>query len=245
MVSAALSLSKHHHGLGASAPEQRLRHLRRSFVPAPSKDPSQPLPPYPLRCAGVRGVAGGPGPLTCPVPGWETSCPALSSALRDPASASAPGWGEVLPRALPPCTERRDFGARKAVADPPPSRPSPPPALPSRPPGMCGRHSPAPTAGTNFSSSPCLPGPTGPPERSVSGKGAPGPGAMQGKQGHRGPLECRERRVRPGKGGEMFSGEILSRLCLCPQSHIPCWAGVAFGPLCPDAQGQGAKNPSG
>lgn len=100
LVSAALSLRKtppRAGGLGTRA-AARLRHSRPSFAPAPSKAPSQPLPPHPLRCAGVRGVLEGPEPLTCPVPGWETSCPALSSALRDAASASAPGWGAALPR---------------------------------------------------------------------------------------------------------------------------------------------------
>lgn len=71
---------------------------------------AKPLPslslPVSSTVLGCMGCLGELGPLTCPVPGWETSCPPLSSTRGDSASASSAGQGEALPGALPPCTGR-------------------------------------------------------------------------------------------------------------------------------------------
>lgn len=243
LVSAAFSLRKtppRAGDLGTRA-ATRPRHLRPSFVPAQSKAPSQPLPPHPLRCAGVRGVVEGQNPL-----------PALSQGGKPPAQRchrpcriqQAPQLrdGEKLSRALPPCTERRDFGARKAVADPPPSRPSPPTAHPS------GRQECV--AGTARLPPPAeflllipLPGPPGLPERSVSGKGAPSPGAVQREQGHQGPPECRERRLRPGKGEKCFREKSGVAFACVPSPTHPAELGSHLAPYAPMTWDCGIKIP--
>jgi len=157
----ALSMSKRRPGAGglggrAAAPASPALKLCARPKQSPKQSPFPASPsPSPPRCRGARGRRGARSPYL--------PCPGVGNLL--PTAVIGPGrFGECLccgtgrssPGRSPAllCSERWDFGARKAVADPPPSRPSPPPALPSWPAGMCGRHSPVPTASTNSSSSP-------------------------------------------------------------------------------------------
>lgn len=228
------------HPSGGSAPA-----LRTSFVPVQSKAPSQPLPPHPLCCAGVRGVVGGPEPLTCPVPGWETSCPALSSALRDPASALAPGWGEALPRspalsrlALSVGTSGRARRWRTLLL--------PVPAL-LRPTLRAGRNvwpaQPGSHRRHGFLLLSPLPGPPGLPERSVSGKGAPGPGAVQGEQGHRGHLSAERGKSGQGKGEKWFQEKFGVAFACVPSPTHPAELGSHLAPYAPMPWDWGIKIP--
>lgn len=132
VVSAAFSLRKTPPRAGSLGTKQRLGSGICLQVLCPPQ--SKPLPSLSLSIpSAVPGCEGWPG-------GWDP-LPALSQGGKPPAQRchrpcgiqQAPLLrdGERLSRALPPRTERRDFGARKAVADPPPSRPSPPPAHPS------------------------------------------------------------------------------------------------------------------
>lgn len=224
-------------GLGTRA-APRLRHLPPSFMPAPSKAPSQPLPPHPL-----RGLTGG----------RQNPLPALSQGGKPPAQrchgpcgmqrARVLRDGERLSRALPPRTERRHFGARKAVADPPPSRPSPPPAHPSdqqecvagtaRLPPPARISPPRPAPGTTRTS------------RMLSvRKRRPQLRAVQGEQGHQGPLECRERSQARERGRNVFGRNLESPLPVFPVPHTLLGWGRIWR-LCPGAMGLGDKNPSG
>lgn len=187
-------------------------------------------------------MVGGPGPLTCPVPGWETSCPALSWAL-GMQQAPCPGMGSGSPAlsrlALSAATSGRARRWRTLLL--------PVPAL-LRPtlranrnvwsaqPGSHRRISPPhPAAGTTRSS-----GTLSVRKRSPRPRGGAGEAGTSGAAGaHREERQARERER------NIFGRNLESPLPGSPVPHTLLGWGRVW-PLMPRCRGAvGDKNPSG
>lgn len=223
------------HPSSGSAPASASKFCAR---PKQSPFPASPSPCPPLR----RGVAGGTRTPYLPCPRVGNLLP---SAVMGPAGHSerlCSGMGRSSPAlsrfALSVGTSGRATRWRTLLL--------PVPAL-LRPTLRAGRNvwpaQPGSHRRHGFILLTRLPGPPGPPERSVSGKGAPGPGAVQGEQGHQGPLECRERRVRPGKGEKCFLEKSGVSFACVPSLAYPAGLGSHLAPYAQMPLGWGIKIP--
>lgn len=228
---------KHHHGLGASAPEQRLGSGTYLQVLRPPQ--AKPLPSFSLPIpSAVPGCEGWPGTRTPYLP-----CPRvgnlLPSAVIGPAGCSKRRArdGEQLSRALPPCTERRDFGARKAVADPPPSRPSPPPAHPSgRQECVVGTARLPPP---NFSSSPRCRDHPDLRNAQCQEKEPPAPGRCRGNRDIRGHLSAERGESGQGKEEKCFPEKFGVAFACVPSPAHPPGLGSHLAPYTQRCHGAG------